>query len=380
MKVNLHIILFFFFIVSLLLGLFYLEITYSRTYRDIPNDINDLIETMVDSSNVEPEENNYITTTMALHEKERNFPFRYTHDENGKMLPIVMIAAFFRDDKQRVTMYNEYLNNGIKIIGITAYKSFPKTITDVTGDSTSKDDTFDYYANIKVWLNCFSEPYRYGFDNRHSLLEISESDFYDADEIPVPYTKKYDLIYICFKDDEKCSMDGWNAINRNFNLALRCFPILINEFNMNILVVGRLNCGLEKQYGDKITIVDFMDYFKFQDTLKQCRMLFVPNIYDASPRVVSESIIKDIPVLMNRSIVCGSKYINDQTGELFTDENDIRFSLRRMLARIENGEMSPRNWWKQNYSKKKSAKKLRDFLYNHFPNELEKVKEVHFYL
>lgn len=321
--------------------------------------------------------NEYLETLMK-HNNERHFPYRYLHDENNNILPIVMISAFFRDDKERVELYNEYVENNIKMIGITAYKSFPKPITDTTGDSTSKDDTFDYYSNIKNWLFCFKNPVKYGFDSRHNLMEMSESDFYDADP-SAPYgNKKYDMIYVCLKDTDSCPMDGWNAVNRNFNLALKCLPIIINEFGMNVLVVGRVNCGLETLYGDKIEVVDFLDFYKFQDKLKESKMLFIPNIYDASPRIVAESIIKDIPVLMNQNIICGSKYINNETGELFTDENDIRLALTNLLGRVD--KISPKKWWKNNYSKKKSAKKLRDFLIKEYPDELNKVEEVHFFL
>lgn len=321
--------------------------------------------------------NEYLGTLMK-HNDERHFPYRYLHDGKNNILPIVMISAFFRDNKERVDLYNEYVNNNIKIIGITAYKSFPKPITDASADSSSKDDTFDYYSNIKNWLVCFKNPTKYGFDSRHNLLQMSESDFYDAD-ISAPYSnKKYDMIYVCLKDNDSCPKDGWNAINRNFNLALKCFPIIINEFNMNVLVVGRVNCGLDILYGDKITVVDFLDFYKFQDKLKESKILFIPNIYDASPRIVAECIIKDIPVLMNQSIVCGSNYINDETGELFTDEHDIRFALTNLLGRID--KISPKKWWSDNYSKKKSAKKLRDFLIKEYPDELKEVEEVHFFL
>jgi len=81
---------------------------------------------------------------------------------------------------------------------------------------------------------------------------------------------------------------------------------------------------------------------------------------------------------MNRSIVCGSKYINNETGELFTDENDIRFSLKKLLDRKD--VISPKNWWKKNYSKNKMGKKLRDYLYEQYPDILENTKEVNFYL
>lgn len=315
--------------------------------------------------------------TLAKHEKERHFPYRYLFDENNKMLPIVLVSGFFRDDKER-EMFNEYVYNGIKVVGITAYKSFPKPVTDKTGDNTSTSDPFDYYTNIKNWLCCFRDPELYGFDDRHNLIDISESDFYDADEEPDKTVKKYDFIYVCFKDSDDCPMDGWNAVNRNYKLAIDCLPIMINEFKQKVLIVGRVNCGLEKLYGDNIEIVDFMPYFEFQEKLRQSRHLFVPNIYDASPRVVAEALIKDIPVLMNKSIVCGSKYINHETGELFTDENDIRFALNSLLGKKD--KISPKNWWKKNYSKKKMGKKFRDFLYKDYPDILENTKEVNFYM
>ena len=106
--------------------------------------------------------------------------------------------------------------------------------------------------------------------------------------------------------------------------------------------------------------------------------MFVPNIYDASPRVISEALIKNVPVLMNRSIVCGTKYINYETGELFTDENDLRYHLRRLLDKYDS--ISPKLWWDKNYGVTKSAIKFRNFLYNdiEFSSVLHNVEEVRF--
>jgi hypothetical protein len=36
-------------------------------------------------------------------------------------------------------------------------------------------------------------------------------------------------------------------------------------------------------------------------------------------------------------------------------------------------------WWSENYSKKKSGKKMRDILNDWFPEKLKDVKEVYFY-
>ena len=318
----------------------------------------------------------YVSTTLANNAKEGHFPYRYMSDQSGNLLPIVMISAFFRDDQERAR-FEEYRQRGIKLVGITAYKSFPKPITDNTGDSETVNDSFDYLGKIQYWFSCFQHPSSYGFGQQHKLIDISESDFYDVDEEAKYHPKKYDLIYVCLGDDEKCSMDGWNAINRNFKLALACFPILIGEMGLRVLVIGREHCGLEKLYGDKITVMGFLPWHEFQHRIRESRMLFVPNIYDASPRVVAESLSKGLPVLMNRAIVCGSKYVVPETGELFTDENDIRWSLQKLLNRLPT--MDTIHWWKQNYSRSVSGKKMRDALETWYPGFLPAtVTEVYF--
>jgi len=326
-------------------------------------------------SNVISYENPYFHTLLEHKEKKIIFPYRLLCDENNKLLPIVVLTAFFRSDfdKQRFT---EYTKNGIKIVGITSYKTFPKKISDDSGDNISMNDNFKYTSKIKNWLCCFKKSKEYGFTSYNNLIEISESDFYDKDEEPV-VEKKYDFIYSCLKDDDKCSLDGWNAINRNFNLFLQCLPIMIYEFKLKILIMGRLNCGLEEKYGDSVTIMDMLPYHEFQQKLRESKFLFIPNIYDASPRVVSEALIKDIPVLMNRGIICGSKYINYETGELFTDHNDIRYHLKKLLEKYD--KISPKKWWEKNYGRSKSGILFRNFLYKQYPKILKNVKEIHFF-
>ena len=310
----------------------------------------------------------------------RHFPHRYFTDNNGKVLPIVAVSAPYRDDEQK-DKYYFYESLGIFIIGITAYKNFPNKIIDHTEGDYNKKDDFEYTSKIKNWLCCFRNPEYYGFTSNNNLLDMSESDFYNAEDY-TDVQKEYDFIYICNKDSDDCPLDGWNAINRNYDLAIKCFPILFNEFKLKGLIVGRIGCGLEELYGDRVEITDFLDYFVLQDYMKKSKFLFVPNIYDASPRVVAECLTKNLPVLMNINIVCGFKYINDKTGVLFSDEGDFKASLTKLLENIKNNTISPREWWRQNYSQEKCQKVLRDFLYknNNVNNSLENVERVRFIL
>jgi hypothetical protein len=321
-----------------------------------------------------------LVLVVFLHEyfktkkEESLFPFRLLCNEKQELIPVVALTAFFRTDVDR-QRYRDYVANGTKVIGYTSYKTFPKPIQDGTGDDDSVNDPFDYTSEIKNWVACFSDPRAYGFTDDNTLLEMSESDFRDV--YPHTTEKKYDFVYVCLQDeDNACPLNGWNAVNRNFNLALKCFPIMINKFNLKILVIGRLNCGLEEMYGDSVHVVGFLPWHEFQEKLRESRYLFVPNVYDASPRVVTEAISQDIPVLMNRNIVCGSKYITHETGELFTDENDVSYHLNSMLTR----EMHAQEWWEQNYSYKASGVKFRNFLSEVYPDvpEVQNATEVYF--
>jgi len=310
--------------------------------------------------------------------KHRIFPFRYFTDANDNVLPIVAVTGFFREKKAEERFY-EYKEKGVAIFGITAYKSFPnRDMLDNSEGIYERNDTFDFTENIQDWLCCFKNKEKYGFDDRHHIIDMSESDFYDSESEHKSKVKKYDFIYICSKDSDTCPLDGWNAFNRNFDLALKCFPIMCNEFQMKGLVVGRVGCGLEEKYGDSIEVVDYLDWHILQDKMRESKMLFVPNVYDASPRVVAECITKDVPVLMNRLILCGSKYVQYETGELFTDEMDLKPALTNLFNK--QFKISPKKWWAEKYSQEISQKKLRDFLYESFPEKLDNVDRVKFIL
>jgi hypothetical protein len=322
-------------------------------------------------------ETNYLQ--RFKNKENRTFPFRYFTDENDNVLPFVAITGPFREPSAK-KKYREYLKQNILIFGITAYKTFPNTklFGKEEGEYERKDD-FDYTREIKNWLCCLKDKESYGFSKWNHIEDISESDFYDAEEENTTKNKKYDFIYVCNKDADTCPKNGWNAINRNFELALECFPIMCNEYNWKGLVVGRVGCGLEKIYGDKLEIVDWLDYHILQDKMRESRVLFIPNVLDASPRVISECLVKDVPILMNRNILCGTKYVNYETGELFTDTHDLRGAIDKLQQRMY--KISPRKWWSQNHSKDKGQKALRDFLAKSFPGTLdESVKRVKFIL
>ncbi|WP_347331864.1 hypothetical protein [Marinimicrobium locisalis] len=51
--------------------------------------------------------------------------------------------------------------------------------------------------------------------------------------------------------------------------------------------------------------------------------MFVPNVADASPRIIAEALCLDVPILMNENILGGWKYITAMSGRFFSGEHDV---------------------------------------------------------
>ena len=109
----------------------------------------------------------------------------------------------------------------------------------------------------------------------------------------------------------------------------------------------------------------FQPQSKFLKLIQECKWLFVPNISDASPRVVTQAMCYNMPILMNKNIVGGWKYIDEtQTGVFFTDEKDISSSLYKLQNNLTT--YKPREWFIKHYGKVNSGKRLLAFLKEHF--------------
>jgi glycosyltransferase involved in cell wall biosynthesis len=322
------------------------------------------------------------STQSSLTEPHRTrWPFWHFVDSHQRLLPIIAIAAFFRSfvDEQR---YHCFIAHGWRVVGMTAYKEFPiPLVNDSSDDTYHLNDTFSYVHSISNWFSCFASE-RSSFGPYNQLVDLSESDFYDAPDQTVGdnHTEKiYDFIYVCNKDTDDCPVNGWNAVCRNFSLALECFSIFVREFGLRGLAVGRTGCGLESKFDGAIETTGFLAYAELQKRMRESRFLFLPNVKDASPRVLTEALSNGTPVLLNRHIVCGTKYLNNETGVGFSGIHDVRDALAELLDKIRRGSYDTAAWWRRHYSRKTVAKRLRDALFQWYPDVVRHTEEVYFY-
>lgn len=296
------------------------------------------------------------------------FPFKNIRDEQGNKLNIIAISAPFRETSHELN-YEAYVADGLHMCGISSYLDFPNKITNPYEDKFHEQRNHDYISMVSSWIYCFRDP---GYKLQYAglpLLMLTEADLKNPEDYVPNNTKKtYDFIYVCLDDNDQCS-PGWNWHNRNFDLAKKCFVVMCSKYNLTGLIVGRTNCDLPKSCADKITVKPFLPFHEFQEAIQSSRFLFAPNVSDASPRVITEAMLYNVPVLVNHNILGGwHNVISGVTGEFFTSEYDIGEALDKLTSTSTSGLYTPRQWYMDHRGIHHSGKQLAEFLKKTYPD------------
>jgi hypothetical protein len=303
---------------------------------------------------------------FAENEAEIKFPFKPVLDDKGKRLNVIAITAPFRSDAD-MKKYQDLKNKGYEFLGVSSYINFPDNhIINPFDDRYSENNNIDYLKMVSAWLYCFRQPTQQMIESGLPLALITEADLKNPVHVQIKNAKKkYDFIYVCLDDNDKC-IDGWQSYNRNWKLAKECLKIMCGTFKMKGLIVGRKNCEFTDLCKDLVKVVPFLPYHKFLEEMEKARFLFVPNISDASPRVITEALLLDVPVLVNQNILGGwHNVISGVTGEFFNDERDIEQALRKLTQSLKSYQ--PRKWYEGNRGVHNSGKELAEFLKKHYP-------------
>lgn len=290
-------------------------------------------------------------------------PFLNIYDDKGKKVNIVFITHPFSRD-ECIEQYNDAKNKRVEFLGISSYCEFPGIISnphDVLHDPKHKAWTYNYFDLCKGWCHCFRNPDQY-IPKDHPKLLLSESDFakYNKHKPDPTVKKEYDFLYVCLKDNDKCE-PGWQSYNRNWDEAQGFLDIMCNKFHLKGLLIGRINCKIPSGCHKLMELTDFMEYDKFIKQYNKCRFVFVPNKLDASPRVMTEAICFNLPVLGNYNITGGWKYVTPESGELFNQTpGDFEAVLKRFLKNFNT--YKPREFYMREFNEEKMGKQLLEFV------------------
>ena len=298
-------------------------------------------------------------------------PFVNFYDNFGNRLNIIAISKpYSNDDNQKE--YEELVAAGNIIIGISSYLEFPNPVSSPFENFDDNYKKYKYKERCKAWLHGFRNPGDY-FPAHVPKALISESDFIDCQiNKPDPSIEKvYDFIYICLKQDEKKDVcDDWATYNKNWTLAKKCLEVMCEKYKLKGLLVGRKDCEITNLCHKLMDTTNMLKHEELRKSYNQSKFIFLPNYADASPRVLSEALATNLPVLCNRNILGGWKYVNEKTGVFFTDEKDIDSAIDEMNRKLLNNEFSAREEYIKNYGPVNSGIRLRDFLYDTFGEKI----------
>lgn len=299
--------------------------------------------------------------------------------DKGDKLNVILVSKPF-DSKDIDDKIIQHKNKGGIVLGITSYLEFPNKPSNPY-ENFDKYDPHKYLSQCDGWLHCFRHPANW-FPGNTPLALLSESDYCDYNLFkPNKETEKiYDFIYICLKqtkedkkENKKCT--DWATYNKNWELAQKCIKIMCNKFKLKGLLVGREDCELPPGCQERMKTTEFLDHKTLKLAYQQSKFIFIPNHADASPRVITEAICTNIPVLMNKNILGGWKYCDENTGEFFTNETDISIALSKLLYKINDNKYNPRNTFIKKYGIINTGQFLKDFIYNNWNDKINIPRE-----
>jgi hypothetical protein len=238
----------------------------------------------------------------------------------------------------------------------------------------------EFLGAFPGFLHMMREPEKV-FPKHVKTLLMSQSDF-SLPEFPqrdYSTPKKYDFTYSASDCDVESDGQGWCGWSKNWTFVRKALDVMCSpEFKLKGVLVATKNKANTRAYsmpaackGKMIQttyLANQQDYFNY---LKNSRFAFLPQVHDASPRVSTQALAADVPILMNYHIMGGWKYINSKTGEFFHDMSDFTESLRKILKNSDIPDRyEPQKWVLQNYGNEHSGKRLLDFVREHFSDRV----------
>jgi glycosyltransferase involved in cell wall biosynthesis len=267
------------------------------------------------------------------------WPLELVLDAQGRRTGWAVLHAPVRSP-DRMEVLSGLLRAGTRFVGMTSDGDFPH----VEGH-----DPIDYASMCDAWCHCFREPAARLPPGAPQTL-LSDSDFTDYAWVveqsrtaaPAP---RYDFVYVGATEPWKQQAKGWE-------LALRCLPVLCGELGLRGLLVGTAATGIPRL--PTVTLVPALPWPELLRCVAGARFLFAPNELDASPRVLAEALSLDVPVVVNRCILGGWKYITRSTGVFFDDERDVAAAVTRCLR----GTWRPHLWFRSHHGPYLAGRRL----------------------
>jgi len=270
------------------------------------------------------------------------FPFQKIIDSSGRTIMGVLSAPLY---KEQISTYYDIKIKGYEFLGISSYGAYPivhqeETKKDVRSAMLINAEMMNIVNDIRGWLYC---------NNDTSLLPNVPRLFFSQSDAPSHYSRAA-LKNVSKEYDVVMSFGGggdWHKWRKGWYLGYKCIQKMV-EKGWRVLIFGIAKEDYENDpllENPLLTFYPFSNYYEYIDLVEKSRIFFLPNVLDASPRVITEALVRNVPVVMNADIFGGWKYVNENTGLFFHDETDVIEKIEYVLS----NHYSTRNWFFDHY-------------------------------
>jgi glycosyltransferase involved in cell wall biosynthesis len=263
--------------------------------------------------------------TPAEHTK---WPFMFVVEANGHGTDWVVLHAPIQSGSRKA-LFADYRRRGLRFLGMTSFMAYPRP---------DDDDPLDYDAVCEAWCHCFTDPAAL-LPGNVPRTPLALSDFTDPASVSrarlsahLEDVPSFDFLYV--GDDRP-----WKMAAKNWPLALACLPELCDRQRLRGLLIGVPPSSVPRH--PRITVWPWLPRPLFLRVLARSGCLFVPNELDASPRVLAEALCLEVPIVVNRGLIGGRRYVTPQTGVLFSGVADVAPAVTAGLS----GTFGPREWF-----------------------------------
>lgn len=292
--------------------------------------------------------------------------------QRGRMVNIILVRSPLRSQHQ-YELYKKY-KDSILFLGISSFEDYPKPSVN---PYSSKYPADKYVGMFPGFLHMMHpDEAKRQFPSHVKTLLMSQSDFnlpkHSYRDYSVP--RKYDFTFSGTDQDIYNGCKGWSSFAKNWSFVEKALEVMCGEFKMTGVLVATidkqndLRCKIPDSCKGLITQTQYIPQPQLYHYMEQSKFLFLPQIHDASPRVSSQALALDTPLLMNAFISGGWKYLNNKTGESFHDMYDFRSALKKILRNADiKKHYEPRKWVTSHYGNQNAGRRLLKFVKEEFP-------------
>jgi len=317
----------------------------------------------------------------------KEYPFQQVSTQTGQQVNIILVRAPFgaSGPKERERGLYEKYKDEILFMGISSFEDYP---LDSMNPYSPRLDVDFYLGAFPGFLHMMREPEKH-FPPHVKTILMSQSDFHlpDVPSGSLIAPKRYAFTYAATwplgvaTTDSECL--GWSGYCKNWSFTKEALGVMCGEYNLTgVLVatqdsIGDSKCAIPDTCKGKVVQTSFLEQAELFNYYRQSQFAFVPQMHDASPRVTTQALVHDVPVLMNKHISGGWKYINENTGEFFHDMTDFRENLEKILQGTTiTGNYKPRRWVLDNYGDEHAGKRFLTFVKKHFSHRVHLPKNT----